>query len=80
MITRNREVNGTDLWKMADAGGWYILETNYDHWSKPLFVDDRRTPANTCMNKLTQKVQYSLTVFTIITSLIPISLFNSIYL
>ncbi|XP_052794141.1 acid ceramidase-like [Mya arenaria] len=55
VITRNREVNGTDTWWMKEAGGWYILETNYDHWSKPLFVDDRRTPANKCMKKLTQK-------------------------
>ncbi|WAQ99175.1 ASAH1-like protein, partial [Mya arenaria] len=37
VITRNREVNGTDTWWMKEAGGWYILETNYDHWSKPLF-------------------------------------------
>ena len=28
-------------------GTWYILETNYDHWKAPLFVDDRRTPVRT---------------------------------
>lgn len=54
MITRNREVDGTDIWTMKEAGGWYILETNYDHWKPPLFVDDRRTPANRCMQKLSQ--------------------------
>lgn len=56
VITRNRELNGTDVWHMSDkgAGGWYILETNYDHWEAPLFVDDRRTPANRCMRNMTQ--------------------------
>ncbi len=39
-------------------GEWYILETNYDHWEKPFFIDDRRTPANNCMKKLTQKASF----------------------
>ncbi|XP_045202882.2 acid ceramidase-like [Mercenaria mercenaria] len=57
VITRNREVNGTDVWMMTDktAGGWYVLETNYDHWKKPLFLDDRRDPANKCMQKMSIK-------------------------
>lgn len=25
-------------------GTWYVLETNYDPWKPPLFLDDRRTP------------------------------------
>jgi len=25
-------------------GEWFLLETNYDHWKAPLFIDDRRTP------------------------------------
>lgn len=37
-------------------GRWYVLETNYDHWKEPLFLDDRRTPAIKCMNQTTQKV------------------------
>lgn len=37
-------------------GRWYVLETNYDHWEKPFFLDDRRTPAMKCMNKITQAV------------------------
>ncbi|KAL4230413.1 N-acylsphingosine amidohydrolase (acid ceramidase) [Mactra antiquata] len=57
VITRSREVNGTDIWYMSDksAGGWYVLETNYDHWKAPLFLDDRRTPANICMKNMKQK-------------------------
>jgi len=58
VITRNREVNGTDVWPMTDAtaGGWYVLETNYDHWKKPLVLDNRRDPANKCMQKMTKEV------------------------
>lgn len=41
-------------------GRWYVLETNYDHWQKPFFLDDRRTPAMKCMNKITQEVSTSL--------------------
>ncbi|KAK6168399.1 hypothetical protein SNE40_020941 [Patella caerulea] len=53
VITRAREKT-LDIWEMTSAGGWYILETNYDHWTKPLFLDDRRTPANKCMRNMTQ--------------------------
>jgi len=55
VITRNREVNGTDIWPMTDkmAGGWYVLETNYDHWKAPFILDNRRGPANTCMQNMT---------------------------
>ena len=54
VITRSR-TSALDVWEMSKAGGWYILETNYDHWKKPLFIDDRRTPAHTCMKKIGQK-------------------------
>ncbi|ESO99106.1 hypothetical protein LOTGIDRAFT_142206 [Lottia gigantea] len=53
VITRARE-STIDVWEMPSAGGWYILETNYDHWKAPLFLDDRRTPANNCMKNMTQ--------------------------
>lgn len=32
---------------------WYVLETNYDWWKKPLFVDNRRYYAAKCMNETT---------------------------
>ncbi|CAH1777606.1 unnamed protein product, partial [Owenia fusiformis] len=56
VITRSRQ-KAIDVWEMSSqpANSWYILETNYDHWKKPMFLDDRRTPANKCMQKLTQK-------------------------
>jgi acid ceramidase len=44
----------------SDPNGWYVLETNYDPKSKPLFIDDRRTPGNECMQKLSrQNVSFS---------------------
>jgi len=40
---------------LSDPNGWYLLETNYDPKKKPLFIDDRRTPGNKCMQKLGRK-------------------------
>ncbi|KAK7481951.1 hypothetical protein BaRGS_00026754 [Batillaria attramentaria] len=56
VITRARE-KALDVWEMSSIQEhpWYILETNYDHWAKPLFLDDRRTPGNQCMEKLTRQ-------------------------
>ncbi|XP_017559592.1 N-acylsphingosine amidohydrolase (acid ceramidase) 1a isoform X1 [Pygocentrus nattereri] len=54
VITRTR-INTLDIWEIAlKLGRWYVLETNYDHWEEPFFLDDRRTPAMKCMNKITQ--------------------------
>uniref|UniRef100_A0AAY4AAL9 Acid ceramidase n=1 Tax=Denticeps clupeoides TaxID=299321 RepID=A0AAY4AAL9_9TELE len=50
IITRSRTESLINL-KM---NRWYVLETNYDHWKDPLFLDDRRTPAMKCMNQTTQ--------------------------
>ncbi|GAB1600649.1 acid ceramidase-like [Argonauta hians] len=52
VITRSQKT--AEVWEMSKANGWYILETNYDHWEAPLFIDDRRTPATFCMNQTTQ--------------------------
>lgn len=44
---------------MADPY-FYVLETNYDHWDKPPFYDDRRTTARNCLNQLTShKVDFA---------------------
>ncbi|XP_074650148.1 acid ceramidase-like isoform X1 [Tubulanus polymorphus] len=53
VITRARD-KALDVWCMNKTD-FYILETNYDHWEKPFILDDRRTPAHNCMNKLTAK-------------------------
>ncbi|KAL7841069.1 hypothetical protein SRHO_G00247600 [Serrasalmus rhombeus] len=54
IITRSRTHNIYPLEIDLKHGRWYVLETNYDHWKKPLFLDDRRTPAMNCMNRITQ--------------------------
>jgi len=53
VVTRNR-ANSEDVWVLGSNNTWYLAETNYDHWKKPLFIDDRITPCNTCMKKLGQ--------------------------
>ena len=47
-----------DAWPLAEAlpanaaagDKFYVLETNYDHWEKAPLFDDRRTPAEDCMD------------------------------
>jgi len=51
---RDKVVEVTHL-NTTQTNGWYILETNYDPSKKPLFIDDRRTPGNICMQKLTRQ-------------------------
>uniref|UniRef100_A0AAZ3PRR4 Acid ceramidase n=1 Tax=Oncorhynchus tshawytscha TaxID=74940 RepID=A0AAZ3PRR4_ONCTS len=54
VITRSR-VLSLDIWEIElKLDRWYVLETNYDHWKEPLFLDNRRTPAMKCMNQTTQ--------------------------
>merc|ERR1719322_704147 len=52
VITRARTFT-VDVLQM-NSTEWYLVQTNYDHWEKPLFIDDRRTPAERCLNKKTQ--------------------------
>ncbi|XP_072318678.1 acid ceramidase [Eucyclogobius newberryi] len=54
IITRSRELSLDLLDLNVKLGRWYVLQTNYDHWEEPFFLDDRRTPGMTCMNKTTQ--------------------------
>lgn len=53
IIVRGREKTlDVKYLNVSQPNGWYLLETNYDPDSKPLFIDDRRTPGNKCMQKL----------------------------
>jgi len=55
VISRNR-MNATDVWTLDVAGGrWFEVETNYDHWEQPPWIDNRRDPANKAMNAIGQK-------------------------
>uniref|UniRef100_A0AAY4E7J4 Acid ceramidase n=1 Tax=Denticeps clupeoides TaxID=299321 RepID=A0AAY4E7J4_9TELE len=79
VITRTRTL-ALDVWEIElKLGRWYVLETNYDHWDEPFFLDDRRTPAMTCMNRTTQAVstyngyKKSITILTTYTTLMDVS-------
>jgi len=47
-----------NMWPLSDGfpsnnasqAPWYLLETNYDHWTQPPFFDNRVDPAVDCMN------------------------------
>jgi len=55
IIVRARSgVDGAVYMNLTDPNGWYVLETNYDPWKKPLYLDDRRTPGNICMQRMTR--------------------------
>ncbi|KAL9983019.1 hypothetical protein ACROYT_G005140 [Oculina patagonica] len=56
VVTRNRE-STADVWKLspdAAMSPWFLVETNYDHWTTPPPSDDRRHPAEKALTKLTQ--------------------------
>nr|XP_056711897.1 N-acylethanolamine-hydrolyzing acid amidase [Euleptes europaea] len=55
VITRNRK-GPVDIWPLEPSyGGWYRVETNYDHWKPAPPSDDRRTPAMKAMNATGQE-------------------------
>ncbi|XP_034959014.2 N-acylethanolamine-hydrolyzing acid amidase [Zootoca vivipara] len=55
VITRRRS-GPVDIWPLDPlTGGWYRVETNYDHWTTPPPFDDRRTHAMKAMNATGQK-------------------------
>ncbi|CAB3999107.1 Hypothetical predicted protein [Paramuricea clavata] len=55
VISRSRTKSLYPLSMPQGKSGWYLLQTNYDHWKNPLIIDDRRTPGNKCMEEMTQK-------------------------
>ncbi len=58
MITRARD-EALDVWNLGERNAtWYILETNYDNWKSPLFLDNRRRAAHKCMDGMTQQVGF----------------------
>eukprot|EP00730_Choanoeca_flexa_P017887 TRINITY_DN8660_c0_g2_i1.p1 TRINITY_DN8660_c0_g2~~TRINITY_DN8660_c0_g2_i1.p1 ORF type:complete len:391 (+),score=101.35 TRINITY_DN8660_c0_g2_i1:48-1175(+) len=54
IITRSTN-ESLHLWTLennAHGTDFFVLETNYDNWVKPPFFDDRRGPAETCLNQI----------------------------
>ena len=55
IITRSGS-KAVDIWDLGTKNSsWYLVETNYDHWEPPMFIDDRRTPAKKCLENKGQK-------------------------
>lgn len=55
VITRDR-TQSLDVYELdPKQGRWYVVQTNYDRWKNPFFLDDRRTPAKMCLNQTTQE-------------------------
>lgn len=56
VITR-AESQSLNLWTIQNnlrGKGFYVLQTNYDNWVEPPFYDDRRKPAEACMDAIGQ--------------------------
>eukprot|EP00629_Pelagomonadales_sp_RCC1024_P015620 CAMPEP_0119292054 /NCGR_PEP_ID=MMETSP1329-20130426/43462_1 /TAXON_ID=114041 /ORGANISM="Genus nov. species nov., Strain RCC1024" /LENGTH=364 /DNA_ID=CAMNT_0007292883 /DNA_START=57 /DNA_END=1147 /DNA_ORIENTATION=- len=53
LVTRGRDAagNATDVVRLGDDGGWYLLETNYDHDEPPSPTDDRRDVATRALQR-----------------------------
>lgn len=50
VITRDR-TGPADIWSLDPVnGGWYRVETNFDHWLPPPAMDHRREIANKALN------------------------------
>ncbi|XP_031560765.1 N-acylethanolamine-hydrolyzing acid amidase-like [Actinia tenebrosa] len=54
VITRDRTAVA-NLWKLDPPTRWFLVETNYDHWTTPPPSDDRRDPAIKAMNETGQE-------------------------
>ncbi|XP_036315158.1 acid ceramidase isoform X1 [Pipistrellus kuhlii] len=55
VITRERK-RSLDVYELdLKEDRWFVVETNYDRWKHPFFLDDRRSAAKTCLNQTTQE-------------------------
>uniref|UniRef100_A0A6U2V7G3 N-acylethanolamine-hydrolyzing acid amidase n=1 Tax=Paramoeba aestuarina TaxID=180227 RepID=A0A6U2V7G3_9EUKA len=55
VITRNRTV-AWDEWQLDGSNyGWFLVETNYNHWERNPVSDPRRQVAVSCMNSVGQE-------------------------
>ncbi len=57
ILTRNQS-SLVDAWKLNPKSDnftqWFLIETNYDHWTQPPANDNRRDPGINAMLKTTQ--------------------------
>ncbi|KAK3605187.1 hypothetical protein CHS0354_012996 [Potamilus streckersoni] len=65
VITKER-LETIDIWRLdPDQGRWFVVETNYDHWTTPPPSDDRRDPANKAMTRLGQQNINKVSLFAV---------------
>jgi len=68
LITRGLNESLYPLQLNAEEGRWYLLETNYDHWKKPFFLDNRRNPGEKCMNESSYDTISKAHIFNVLSS------------
>ena len=55
VVTKEDNVT-LSTWTLGDARKYndtfFVLQTNYDRWKEPLFIDDRRGPGRACMKQM----------------------------
>jgi len=62
-----------DIWNLGTASYsqkslWYLLQTNYDHWERPPFFDNRRGPGIGCMDKMSRSGLSAPALFDVLSS------------
>ncbi|XP_006149747.1 acid ceramidase [Tupaia chinensis] len=68
VITRSRK-ESLDVYELnPKQGRWYVVQTNYDRWKNPFFLDDRRTPAKMCLNRTTQEKLSFTTLYDVLST------------
>ncbi|XP_014641771.1 PREDICTED: acid ceramidase isoform X1 [Ceratotherium simum simum] len=68
VITRDRK-QALDVYELnPKQGRWYVVQTNYDRWKNPFFLDDRRTPTKMCLNRTTQKNISFATIYDVLST------------
>ncbi|XP_034860086.1 acid ceramidase isoform X2 [Mirounga angustirostris] len=68
VITRDRK-QSLDVYELnPKQDRWYVVQTNYDRWKSPFFLDDRRTPAKMCLNQTTQKNISFATIYDVLST------------
>ncbi|CAN9512553.1 unnamed protein product [Ophioblennius macclurei] len=71
VISRDRK-GPVDIWPLDLVhGGWYRVETNYDHWLPPPARDHRREAANKALNATGQEHINASTLFEVL-SVFPV--------
>lgn len=78
VITRDRK-GPADIWPLSPLnGGWYLVETNFDHWLPPPSSDHRRDVANKALNTTGQENINMDTLFQVL-SVYPVCNGHTVY-